>query len=144
MSDEVTCNEEQRLYVIPAGRGFTCLGYDVARQWASAVAQWANLPAPDPAKIGTLDGYNEYTQIMGKAASISGERGERCPALLTPQLIGLERRRVEVIDRAGERRRFYVGRSSGWLPIHLEVARRDSSGGAGTYGTPYQSVRVIR
>ncbi len=66
---------------------------------------------------------------------------------LTPQLVGLEGWRVEVtegVDDAGEprRRRFYVGRSTGWRPIHLEVARKDSSGGFAA-SSRYDSVRRL-
>lgn len=42
---------------------------------------------------------------------------------LTAQLTGLEGWRVRVVDMAGEVRRFIVGRSSGWRPCHLEIAR---------------------
>lgn len=62
---------------------------------------------------------------------------------LTPELIGLEGRRVEVVDKWGEKRRFYVGRSSGWKPIHIEVKRIDSTGGIGVMGAPFKSIRVL-
>jgi hypothetical protein len=62
---------------------------------------------------------------------------------LTSQLKGYEGCRVEVVDALGVRRRFWVGRSTGWRPCHLEIARRNSSG-----GTPadksYQSVILLR
>jgi len=50
---------------------------------------------------------------------------------LTKQLIGLEGWRVEVETLYGETRRFYVGRSTGWVPCHLEVKTRRSMGGFG-------------
>lgn len=50
---------------------------------------------------------------------------------LTPQLVGLEGWRVEVLTVSGQRRRFIVGKSTGITPIHLELARRDSDGGFG-------------
>lgn len=50
---------------------------------------------------------------------------------LTPQLVGLEGWRVEVMTTYGEKRRFIVGKSTGWRPCHLEVARRSSHGGRG-------------
>lgn len=62
---------------------------------------------------------------------------------LSPQLRGLEGKRVEVVTDDGETRRFIVGRSSGWVPCHLEVKRRDSMGG-GSAEKHYKSVRVIR
>lgn len=66
----------------------------------------------------------------------------RSDAGLTPQLVGLEGCRVEVIDQFGERRHFIVGRSTGWVPCHIEVKRRDSSGG-GAADKTYKSVRIL-
>ncbi len=54
---------------------------------------------------------------------------ERDLSELTPQLIGLEGYRVEVVTDYDEKRRFIVGRSTGWRPIHLEVSRRSAYGG---------------
>ena len=61
---------------------------------------------------------------------------------LTPELIGLEGWRVEAVTTYGETRRFYVGRSTGWKPIHLDIARRDSSGGPGA-DRHYETVRKL-
>lgn len=61
---------------------------------------------------------------------------------LSPQLIGLEGYRVEAIDDYGERRRFYVGKSTGWIPIHLEVKTRRSLGGMGA-SKHYASVLTL-
>lgn len=50
---------------------------------------------------------------------------------LTPQLVGLEGWRVEVEDYDLARpRRFYVGKSTGWRPCHLEVLTSRSRGGS--------------
>lgn len=57
---------------------------------------------------------------------------------LTTELIGFEGWRVLAITlEEGEdgntvevQHRFYVGKSTGWRPIHLEIARRDSMGGS--------------
>jgi hypothetical protein len=62
---------------------------------------------------------------------------------LTKQLIGLEGKRVEAITLYGEKLRFWVGKSTGWKPIHLEVLRSNSIGGTGAH-KKYQSVTVIR
>jgi hypothetical protein len=48
---------------------------------------------------------------------------------LSPQLTGLEGWRVEAVTTYGETRRFYVGKSTGWRPCHLEVLTRRSRGG---------------
>jgi len=44
-----------------------------------------------------------------------------------------ERTRIERIDTDGTRERFYIGKSTGWVPCYLEIKRRDSSGGGKLY-----------
>lgn len=66
----------------------------------------------------------------------------RDPSGLSEQLIGLEGWRVEVETTYGETRRFIVGRSTGWRPCHLEIPRRDSTGG-GSADKVYRSVRAL-
>lgn len=62
---------------------------------------------------------------------------------LTPQLVGLEGMRVEVVTTYGETRRFWVGKSTGWIPIHLEVHNTRSHGGIAAE-REYKSVRIVR
>ena len=144
----VTVNAEQELYVIPCGEGYSCLGFDVLLARHNAVAAWLRsegLQADDlpPEVRGTMPAYHAYTALMDRAASYCQRNKLRCPAELTAQLIGLEGKRVEVVDRYGQRRRFIVGKSTGWQPCHLEIARRDSSGGPAVSGAPFQSVTVV-
>ncbi len=61
---------------------------------------------------------------------------------LTAQLIGKEGWRVEVVTKYGETLRFIVGKSTGWKPCHLELARRDSRGGTAAE-LSYASVRLL-
>lgn len=61
---------------------------------------------------------------------------------LTEMLRGLEGWRVEVVTDYGETRRFIVERSTGWRPCHIEIARRDSSGGPAA-SSSYKSVRQL-
>ena len=144
----VTVNAEQELYVIPCGDGYSCLGFDVLLARHNAVTAWLRSEGLDADELprqsrGTMPAYHAYTALMGRAASYCQRNNLRCPAELTPQLVGLEGKRVEVVDRHGERRRFRVGKSTGWMPCHLEIARRDSSGGPAVTGAPFQSVRVV-
>lgn len=62
---------------------------------------------------------------------------------LTMQLLGLEGQRVEVTDKYGETRRFWVSKSTGWKPIHLEVKTKRSMGGM-PCDMVYNSVKVVR
>ena len=67
----------------------------------------------------------------------------RSDAGLTKQLIGLEGWRVEVVDKYGEKRRFIVSRSTGWVPCHIEIKTKASTGGFGA-DSEYASVTKIR
>jgi len=145
---DVGCNDEQALYVIPNPSGYSCLGYDVCLQRHNALAAWLRsekLQADDfpPEARGTIRGYKAYQTLLQRADSYCQRNKLRCPVELTPELTGLEGKRVEVVDRYGERRRFIVGKSTGWLPIHLEIVRRNSSGGPAVTGAPFQSVRIV-
>ena len=84
---------------------------------------------------GTWDEWCKLTPAQQNA--------QRDLSQLTPQLAGAEGCRVEVLDKHGERRRFIVGRSTGWRPVHLEIKTRRSTGGTPVYGAPFGYVRVI-
>lgn len=147
---EITLNDEQRLYVIPESYGYSCLGYEVAYNKALAVYKWidgrefaSDNARLSPANVGTLEGYAEYLRAMDAGAHHAASTKSRCPAELTPQLIGLEGKRVEVITPNGEKSRFYVGKSTGWCPIHLEIKQRNSSGGGSAYVPEGSTVRVV-
>lgn len=145
MREDVTVNVRQELYVIPTIEGgYSCLGFDVADKWARAACAEMNRPELMPQnKPGTLEHYKENATIMDVAYGFNGLTGHRFAYALTPQLVGLENKRVEVVDRYGEKRRFYVGKSSGFIPCHLEIAKRNSTGGPAVMGAPFKSVKVV-
>ena len=87
----------------------------------------------------TLEGM---TQAKWNSLSHSQKDYLRSEDGLSPQLKGLEGMRVEVVTDYGETRRFIVGRSTGWIPCHIEVSRRSASGGVGAE-RHYQSVRTL-
>lgn len=138
----VICKPEERLYVVSAGVGFSCLGFDYADRVARSVATWVGCPAPT-ATPGTPEHYAQYTEVMAVGAAHATATGTRCNAELVPQLIGLEGKRVEIVNCRGERRKFVVGKSTGWLPIHLEIANRRETGGLSVTGAPFRSVTVL-
>lgn len=150
----VHCNDDQQLYVIPAGHGgYSCLGYkNAARNLNRLVACFDKLQLKVPADIrevaansdnllGKVSVYQALRQLESLAQQIYKEVGQRFDAYLTDQLRGLEGCRVEV-QAYGETYRFNVGKSMGYLPIHLEIKQRNSSGGVGCLDQ-YDSVKVI-
>lgn len=144
----ITLNTDQNLYVIPAGKGYTCLGFDVLERRAVAVSRWLvsvdkSFSVEQPAAWGTLERYTQYEALLSNASDYCQRTKTRCPCELTPQLVGLEGKRIEVVTPAGERSRFYVGKSTGWMPCHLEIKTRRSSGGCAVYLPEGATVRVV-
>ena len=76
---EFSINTEQRLYVMPSGNGYTCLGFDVAERKRLAVLSWCGLPA-HPVEIGTQGAYDAYIAAMSFGAAHARATGARCPA----------------------------------------------------------------
>ncbi len=135
-------NRKQKLYVIPEGKGYSCLGFEVCANRSRKMADWLGAQMR-LARRGTRAAYRKYERLEELCHVHCETNRERCPVELTYQLIGLEGKRVEVVPSWGERMLFYVGKSTGWMPIHLAIARRDSTGGSAVVGGPFQSVRVL-
>lgn len=148
-SRTVTINVEQGLYVIPAGNGYSCLGFDVCYDWHMRLAtEYQEVCGQEPYPIfpterGTLKAYEDYQYMVKLAREWHKLTDQIFRCEMTPQLIGCEGYRVEVVDMHGETRRFKVGTSMGWMPIHLELNNSRSSGGSGA-SREYKSVKVIR
>jgi len=144
----VTRNKEQSLYVINHGKGYTCLGFDVAFNKLQALHNELSPMLAKPLKPmakykGTMKVYNDLHKLQLIAQELNIKHSITFKSELTKQLIGFEGRRVEVIDSYGDTRRFKVGKSTGWMPCHLELANSRSTGGMSVMGTPFKSVRVI-
>jgi hypothetical protein len=71
---DITLNEEQKLYVIPSGSGYSCLGFDYAFKQATTLAdaiaakrpdlaEQALDQKPDTADWGTMAVYNGYRNL---------------------------------------------------------------------------------
>ena len=84
----------------------------------------------------------DMTQAKWNTLSKSEKSAQQDTSSLSPQLAPYEGARVEVVDMRGRTRRFIVGRSTGWKPCHLEIARRNSVGGIPA-DKQYQSVRYL-
>ena len=146
--DVVRISTNNDLYVISSEEGVSTLGFHVCDRWSAALCGFllgldARIRLPAPADIGTLEHYARYRELCRLAQEQCRERGRFCPILLEPQLVGLEGKKVEVKDRYGDTRRFVVGRSSGWMPVHIELERARDIGGPPVMGTPFQKVRVL-
>lgn len=167
MEREVTINDEQELYVIHGEAGVSCWGFDVVldriKRMAIELAGRGVLPREymdvddlealtegDMAAVrkilprrGTMQAYDVMQLLTERLESVCKEQGDRAVFDLSPQLMGLEGMRVEVVDHEGDKpRRFIVGKSTGWAPCHLEISRRTANGG-GAARREYHHVREI-
>lgn len=138
-------NVELGLYYLRAGNGCSSLGFDYADKQLRAVATWLGRPdlAPSTLVKGTEAHLAAYQATMAAGAEHHKQTGELCPDDLTPALVSLVGRRVEVTDQDGTRRRFWVGKSTGWMPVHLEIHNRRSTGGCAVYLPETSTVRVV-
>lgn len=146
----VTANKEQGIFWINRGKYTSGLGFDVMKKRYDNLSneimmmKGTNIPILSSAESKTVKGYKKYQKLLDRAKKINKNSGERFIAELSPQLMGLEGKRVEVVDSSGEKRRFWVGKSTGFIPVHLEIHNTRSTGGGAVMGTPFKSVRVVR
>ena len=151
MTKQITVNTEQELYVIPCGKGYSCLGFDVLEtrytRLASELVSLGLLECPMPALRGSLERYAQYQAILDIGRAHHAATGWRSKSELTPELIGFEGKRVEVVKRwpSGNEQtiRFIVGKSTGFIPCHLQIMRHNSTGGCAVCCDNIISVRSI-
>ncbi len=144
----VTINHDQELYVIQADEGWhSCLGFDVVKdrieRYCLELIMRGKLSSDYMEGVDVVRGsrgaYDTMMNLRDMLRTEVEESGERAVCELSPQLCDLEGHRVEVVDRHGVTRRFIVGKSTGWLPCHLEIKRRTYHGGLPA-DREYQSV----
>ena len=135
----VTVNNEQRLYVIPSGAGYSCYGFDVLSRKLNALRTEMGL-APCVHPVGSLELYADWESTLAQAKAT----GKCYTCELHPLLTGKEGYRVECILH-GRKVRFNVGRSTGFLPCHLRVHNARSTGGYGiSADADIKDLRIIR
>lgn len=143
-------NFEERTYYIRCDDGYSCLGFEVCQKWTEGIAKWLGIFPPPVNIVGTAQYYAEYLRLCQLGERKHANTGLRCNALLHPDLIGLEGKLVEVTQQ-NEKRRFVVGKSTGWMPTHLELDLNDlveaqenyPIGGSAVSVTSYDFIRVI-
>ncbi|WP_018871480.1 hypothetical protein [Thioalkalivibrio sp. ALgr3] len=138
----VTTNDSQRLFVIPAGPGYSCLGFDVCYERACALASALGEPAPRPEERGTIEQYMEYQALVDKA------RNHDLGTWFEPGTPDGVKSALELARRRGVRVRLFFGdsatgrdwleewdvtgtvsRSLGPLKTPILIANRRSHGG---------------
>ncbi|ENY6785832.1 hypothetical protein ACF1CY_003321 [Providencia rettgeri] len=120
--NQLKIDKQKQQYVFTQGRGVFPIGIALLAKRAKAVAQWMGVAEPK-IKAGSFEHYTECMAIMEKGHQYAKRTGLQCSGNLSPQLVGYEGERVSVVDNAGHTRSFWVARTLGWMPSHLEVDR---------------------
>lgn len=145
--EAVTLNLEQRLYVIANEGGFSCLGFDNARDHADQIAQRLGQPhlAFMAGDHDSLAGYRKYqatTRAWGQSPHSRDtyfDPGTSPEAIRVLECCRKSHRQVRLVfgdtrtgqswfdefDVVGR-----VGRSTGWLKVPLLIENGDVGGGA--------------
>jgi hypothetical protein len=132
MKNKVIFDAYTNLFTIDSNKSYSCLGLDICKTRATKLAAELN----EKIALDTLQPLALYSEY------------KRSQSQLTPELIGFEGKRVEVIHRwpkSGEvqKSRFIVGKSMGWIPCHLTIKKSNSIGGEAVCFGQIQSVRVV-
>jgi hypothetical protein len=129
---KTTINKEQELYIIHSKKWCSCLGFDVLLRRLKALSDELGIPCAGYER-GSMEAYEQYERVVEVARIKHKSTGWRSKSELTPELIPYEGKRVEVAHQYGDdppqKVRFQVGKSTGFIPIHLALSRKDSSGG---------------
>jgi hypothetical protein len=145
--DKVTLNPEQKLYVIVAESGYSCFGFDNARDHANQIAQ----------QLGRSDlafAADDYAALAGYQKYLDATAEWGCSPLsqctyFAPRTDPKAAKVLEAYRRSGEKMRLIlgdlitgeswldehgvvgrIGRSGGWLKVPLLVEPGESGGGA--------------
>ncbi|WP_038214437.1 hypothetical protein [Xenophilus azovorans] len=126
----VTLNLEQRLYVIPCGDGYSCLGFDNARDHADQIAARLNQPLLgfSPGDHGSLAGYAKYRA----ATDAWGRSPLTQQTYFDPGTDPKAARALETCRRDGRKVRLVHGNTTTgrcWLDEHDVVGRIGRSTG---------------
>ena len=137
--EKITINREQKLYVIPCGQnGFSCYGFDVLDKKIKNLCIALQIENICKRK-GTLKAYNFYTKLV----NIARKSGRKFEFDLYKPFIGNEGKRVEITYKWGEKERGIIGKSTGFIPIHILLKRVDSLGGDAILKDSIESYRFI-
>jgi len=142
MKQNITINKEQGLYVIPCGGGYSCLGFDNVLNKVKALSKELSLPIKN-FKRGSMSAYNNYLNLCEIAREKNIKSGWRSTSELYAPFIGNEGRRVEVEYTWGEKERFYIGKSTGFIPCHVMIKNLNSSGGGSVLNNSIKSFQFV-
>jgi hypothetical protein len=141
---KVTASAENKMYTISQGDGYSCLGFQVCADKVSRLEKHFGMSA-NTFQIGSMEMYEHYQMLVEKARQEFESSGKRCFVELHPRFKHLQGRRVEVVQY-GQKERFDVGMSTGWIPnmLRIKTKRGLPFGEAISFDEKFDSIRVIK
>jgi len=131
-------------YVTKEAHGFSCLGFDVLERRGNRLAKELGVRINFTEIPNGEYKYNKFSQLEDLAHKRFTETGCCCECELHPKFIPFMGERVETIFENGEKERFRVGRSTGWIPCLLRLHNsRSRSGGTIDRDEKVLSVRQV-
>jgi hypothetical protein len=118
------------------------LGFDVVYERLNKLATELGLSVVSKYR-GTMKMLSEYNNVVNVVKERHLNSGFKSKTGLYQPFIGHEGRRVEVFYHDGSSARFYIGRSTGWIPCHLEIKQSNSTGGGSVCGSLIKSFRFL-
>lgn len=140
-NDLYSINKEQGLYVLKCGTGYTCLGFQVCEDRTRKLSEELKIHLAG-ARQATKKHYFNYLRLTREAFKRHKQTGFKSKSELNPKLIGLEGKRIEC-ELYGEKTRFIVGKSTGFIPCHLEIKTARSTGGEAITSNPNSIQNII-
>lgn len=135
-------NKQHGMFVFNNNGHVSCLGFDVVLDRAKGLAKELGV-AMRNFRRGSKAGLEFYNRMVLLAKKRHDSTGWRSASGLFAPFIGNEGKRVEVTYSWGERERFYIGKSTGWIPCHIAVKRRGSSGGCAVLSDSIKEFRFL-
>ena len=142
---KVSLNQQQQLYVIPSGQGYSCYGFDNCFQATVQLCAKLRKPAPLPALKGTLDLYQQYQDLIGQFSKSQASQTTwfdpgtpiEVQTILENARVRNQRLRIFLGDRVTGTSWLeehdvvgYIGRSMGPMRVPLLLKKNADGGGA--------------
>jgi hypothetical protein len=135
-------NKEQGLFTFKNGKYFSCLGFEVVINKAKRLSEELGIDCPNFRK-GSKESLKFYYKMLKIASQKHEKTGWRSNSELYKPFIGHEGKRVEVEYTWGEKERFYIGKSMGFIPCHIMVKQSNSTGGPSVFNDSIKNFRFL-
>lgn len=141
--ETIKIDKKRRLYIIQFGKCYSCYGFEVLKNKLNRLAKEYNREDLSVKRAGTIKAYNNYLKVVKIAEKRFKTEGYKSKSELIPEFIGKEGKKVEVVTSYGTKERYIIGKSTSFIPCHLELKQRNSSGGGSVTGYPFKSIKFL-